>query len=481
MGFSFGFLNVVSKINVLIEYASRFLEQFLFFKIHGFPFLMLFVLVCFLLSNFVFKFVSIKLFKHAFDVVRDKFTSPDDPGTITHSQAVYTEALSTLGIGSIAGVAIAISRAGPGALLWIVFFGLLSMSIKFAEVFLAHKYRIFDENGNINGGPFIYIKKGLADLGYLKIGIVLGTIYTVSVVLSSVGASTMFQANQAVLALMDDFSFLDTEYRFVSALILLVPVIFIVLFRLSKIAQLADNVIPFMTIFYFLGSLTILIVNYKNIIPSLILIWKDAFSPQAAEGGIIGSMVIGLTRAVYVTTSGGGTSSIAHAPSKTRESVREGCAAFMDVLLALLMCVLTGLVVVVTKSYKDNASCDMGIAIAKRAFVTIHPLFGKVLTISTFLFAITTIIGWSYYGSMAWIYLCGKKSVLLYRLIFLFFVSYAATTGNAASILKFCDYLWTIVMIPNLIVIFLLSKVIRKDIVFYIERWEKGLFVEQKK
>ncbi|CAK8163508.1 alanine or glycine:cation symporter, AGCS family [Candidatus Xenohaliotis californiensis] len=465
----------VSCLNCSIDVINAFFEKFFFFKIYGFPFLLLLVLIAFILSNFVFKFVSIRLLLHTWDIIRDKFTAPNDPGTISHTQAVYTEALSTLGLGSVAGVAIAIAMAGPGAILWLIVAGLLGMSTKFAEVTLGHKYRVFNKSGTINGGPFLYIKKGLSEIGYPKIGIVIGTIYAFTMILASVGTSTIFQTNQTVMMLAEDMHV--KSFPLLPIIMVVTPVVVIVLFKLDKIAKIADTVIPFMTIFYVLASILVLLMHYKNILPSFALIWHDAFNPASIQGGITGSIVVGFARAMYATTSGSGTSAIAHAPSKTSEHVREGCAAFIDVLLALLMCLMTGMVVIVTGVYsKHGVDCERGIAIAKEAFSTVHPYFSKTLTIAVFLLALTTVIGWSYYGSMAWMYLFGEQTVFIYKIIFVLFTIYAAIAGNASGILKLCDHIWTIVMVPNLLTVFLLAKPIRHDIKSYIDRWKKGLF-----
>lgn len=465
--------------NLFVDKVNNFFEHILFFKVFGLPFLLWWVLIAFVASNFVFKFVSIRLLRHSVDVIQDKFTSSSDPGTITHSQAVYTEALSTLGLGSIAGVAIAIATAGPGALLWLVVASLLGTTVKFAEVSLAHKYRVFEKNGIINGGPFLYIQGGLKDIGYAKTGRVISIFYAIVVVIASAGASTMSQTNQTVMTIAKDIG-LGDKGHLVSASLLLVPVFFIVFFGLRKITRVADYVIPFMTIFYVLSSALVLVFSYRNILPSLSLIWHDAFHPKAAAGGLMGSIAVGLMRAMYSTTSGSGTSSIAHAPSKTREHIREGCASFMDVFLALLMCIMTGLVIVVTGAYERGAPCSAGIDIAKAAFATIHPCFAKMLTVAVFLFAFTTIIGWSYYGSMAWIYLCGDRHLLLYKIFFMTCILYAAITENTSSVLQLCDYVWTMVMIPNLLSIFLLAGMLRKDLTSYIDRWKHGMFISYK-
>ncbi|CAK8163507.1 alanine or glycine:cation symporter, AGCS family [Candidatus Xenohaliotis californiensis] len=466
--------NFVDYFNTFVNNTNTLLDKILFFKIYGFPFLILIAILAFIACNFLFNFVSIRLFKHSIDVVRGKYTSLDDPGSITHSQAIFTAALSTVGLGSVAGVAFAITIGGPGSIFWIMFAGWLGMSAKFAEVTLGHKYRTFKEDGLISGGPFLYMRKGMAEVGWKKIGATLGAIYAVTMMLTSFGAANMFQTNQAALVISSDFPLLASHPTLIT-LIIVVPIAIVVLGNAKSIAKLAGSVVPFMTVFYIVASIIVLTVNYKNLIPSLMLIIKDAFAPQAFVGGVVGSMVAGFSRAVFATESGGGTAAIAHAPSKTKEPIREGTTVFLEVILALTVCLMTGLVIVATNVHQD-IDCAKGVLLTKAAFKTVHPYFAVVLTIAVYFLAVTTVMGWGYFGTMACLYVFGNKGVIFYKIIFLLVAWCGAATGEADHVIKLCDYIWAIVMLPNLFCVLFMSPMIRNDLKSYVDRYKAGSF-----
>lgn len=466
-GFSEAFQNGVKSIN-------SFLEQVLFFKVMGFPFLILLAIICFIVCNVMFNFVSIRLFKHSIDVVKGKYTSMQDPGNITHSQAIFTAALSTVGLGSVAGVAIAVSIGGPGAVFWLFIAGFLGMATKFGEIAMGHKYRTINQEG-ISGGPFLYMKKGMTDIGLPKLGVFLGACYAFAMIITSFGAPNMFQTNQTALVLSQQFSFL-AEHNIIITMIILIPIAIVVLGDAQGIARLAGTVVPFMTVFYIVASIIVLLFNYKNLGSAIVLIVKDAFNPAAASAGIVGSMVAGFSRAVFATESGGGTAAIAHAPSKTKEHIREGCTAFIEVLLALSVCTMTGLVIVVTNSYLQKTSCVGGIAITNNAFKTVHPYFSIVLSVAVYFLAVTTAMGWSYFGTMSWLYLFKKRGLFIYRAAFLLFSWYGIVAGEAREIIVLCDIVWNIAMLPNLFALLFMGPMIRRELNDYIDRYKKGAF-----
>lgn len=444
---------------------SHIIYSILYYKILGIPAIILWVIVSSIFFSVRLKLVQFRLFGHSIDVIRGKYTKGDEPGLFTHAEAVLTAALGTVGLGSVAGVGIAVISGGPGSVVWIVIIGIFSMSIKFCEIVLGHKYRVI-KGDKVYGGPFLYILEGLKELGLPKCGVVIGKIYALAIFGNALFAANMFQTNQSMLILVEDIKFLQ-DYRILLGCIFVVVVAVPVLSGAKFIAKLSEKIVPLMAIAYYICCIIIIVVFRENLVGCVKEMFVAAFDPNAFKGGIIGALVAAATRVVYSTEAGGGTSGISHAASKTREPVREGCTAFIELLFPLLVCILTGIIIVITKS---NVNFEVGgILVTQGAFKAVSPKFEYVLTVLVPVLALTTAIAWGFYGQHAWKFVFGdNKSIILFYIIF-FCATFSGTViDDTQLIIEFGDYVWLFITIPNIAVLYLLNKMLYEDTEKYI-------------
>ena len=441
---------------------------------YNLPLYVAWLLACGIFCNIYFRFPFIKYFRHAIHVVRDKYLVPDDPGYISHSQAIYTSALSSVGLGSVAGVAVAVVVGGPGAIFWLTVIAIFNMTIKFAEVYLAHKYRQFKDDGTILGGPFFYIREGMAKNGMIRLGKIMAIVYGVAMLLNAMGGANMFQANQTALVISQTSKSIAAHPQLI-ALLITGSVAAVVIGNLKQISKIAESVVPLMTISYLIVAIIVVLNNIHNIIPALRIIVVEAFYPKAMYGSVATAATMGFLRATYATETGGGTSGIAHAPSKTKESIREGMTGFIEILLSASVCILTGLIVVITGAY-EKAEGIGGVLVTRAALETVSPAFGNALAVIVFFLAITTIIAWHYYGSVAWRAIFGDRGLPIFTTIFLSATYYGSIAGNTPNVVQLCDYFWVAITIPNMIVIYIMAPSIKRDLNEYTDKLKKGLF-----
>lgn len=458
--------NISDLVSSTIIQFNRLLNKILFFDVgFGFPFLVAWLICGGIFFMIRLRFANIRLFKHAIDVVRGKYSSDKDPGKITHTEAIYTAALSTVGLGSVSGVAIAVVVGGPGAIVWMIIAGFTCMSLKFSEILMGHKYRIIKEDGEILGGPFNYIKQALAEKKLGKLGSILGGFYAIALFGTSLGAANMFQSNQTVEVLMDNFQLLNGHNHLIGLSIVII-VGLVIIGGMRVLARVASAVVPFTTLFYLIAVLIIIMMNIGKLPATLYFMLCEAFNTKAISGGIVGIVgiaSIGFARTMFSTEAGGGTSAIAHATAKTTEPVRAACAGFIEILLALLVCMLTGIAITITGAYQDASNVG-GILITKNAFASVNSWFPTVLAISVPFLAITTIIAWGYYGSMAWRFVFGNRGIIIFRIIFLSATYYGAIINDTGAIIEFCDYMWLMATLPNILTLYIFSNQIKHDL-----------------
>ena len=462
--------NISDLVSSTIIQFNRLLNKILFFDVgFGFPFLIAWLICGGIFFMIRLNFANIRLFKHAIDVVRGKYSSDKDPGKISHTEAIYTAALSTVGLGSVSGVAIAVVAGGPGAVVWMVIAGFTCMSLKFSEILMGHKYRTIKEDGEILGGPFNYIKQALAEKKIGKLGSILGVFYAIALFGTSLGAANMFQSNQTAEVLMDNFQWLNGHSHLIG-LSIVIMVGLVIIGGMKVLAKVASAMVPFTTVFYLIAVLVIIVMNIDKLPATLYFMLREAFNTKAISGGIVGIASIGFARAMYSTEAGGGTSAIAHASAKTTESVRAGCAGFIEILFALFVCTFTGIAITITGVYKDAPGVG-GILVIKDAFASVASWFPAVLAISVPFLAVTTIIAWSYYGSMAWRFVFGNRGLMIFRIIFLSATYYGAIAKDTGLIIELCDYIWLAATIPNILTLYILSSQIKHDL----DKYEKKL------
>jgi len=418
--------------------------------------------------------------RHSIALVRGKFDESDAQGEVTHFQALATAVSATVGLGNIAGVAVAVSLGGPGATFWLIVAGLLGMASKFTECTLGVKYRDIGEDGVVEGGPMRYLRKGLARKNMAGLGKVLAVVFAILTIGASFGGGNMFQANQAYQQLATEFTMLQ-GYGPYFGIILAILVGVVIIGGIQSIAKVTEKVVPFMAGLYILAALYIIGINIGNIGNAFELIIQGAFNPDALLGGFIGVLIQGFRRAAFSNEAGIGSSAIAHSPAKTNHPVSEGFVALLEPFIdTVVVCTLTALVLIFTGFY-DDAGMG-GATLTSSAFGSVFSWMPTVLVIAIFLFAFSTMISWSYYGLRAWTFLFGRSKFteLTYKLLFLVFIVIGASVSLGA-VLDFSDMMILAMALPNIIGLLLLSGEVRADLVDYWKRFKAGEILQPEK
>jgi AGCS family alanine or glycine:cation symporter len=428
-----------------------------------------------------FRFINFRGFKHALQLVSGRFAKADDPGEISHFQALTTAVSGTVGIGNIAGVAVAISLGGPGATFWLIAAGLLGMSTKFAECTLGVMYRHRHEDGSVSGGPMYYLERGLADRHLPRIGKALGMFYAAAMVIGCLGIGNMFQSNQAAAILIDVTGAEHSVFAGKAWLIgigLAVAVGIVIIGGIRSIARTTSRLVPGMALLYVITAGLILAINYQMIPAALVSIWQGAFSPEGINGGMIGVIIIGFRRAVFSNEAGLGSAAIAHSTARTPIPVREGYVALLEPFIdTVVICTMTALVIVTTVYDPSLASGGAsggattgvsGIELTTRAFASTLSWSPVPLSIAAVLFAFSTMIAWSYYGLKAFTYLVGRHrwAETGFKCFFLVFIVLGSSV-ELGSLVDLSDALVFIVAIPNLLGLYLLAPIVRKELQSY--------------
>ena len=544
--------------------------------------------------TFRFDFINFRGVKHAIKVVSGKYDDEDSPGEVTHFQALSTALSATVGLGNIAGVALAVSIGGPGAVFWMMFAALFGMASKFAECTLGQMYRKVDENGVVQGGPMVYLQDGLAEIGRPTLGKYLAIIFAILCIGGSFGGGNMFQVNQSFqtsttlvpwlageqstgeATLVHDsrisMSYPSHQVRFYApsprgpeadpllfspiedlrvtfddwtqrddgrwtlsfdiiaaqagprydieastlssvefarvdgrdvewftvddldvinapldggighrgwlyGMVMVLLVGLVIIGGIKRIGKVASKIVPFMCVIYVLTCLYILMANYTLIPGAVVTIVSEAFNPQAGLGGLVGVLIVGITRAAFSSEAGIGSAAIAHSAAKTKEPVREGFVALLEPAIdTLIVCFMTGSVIVITGVYADPATAGLNdIALTSAAFGSVVSWFPYVLSVAVILFAFSTMISWSYYGERCWAFLFGARESMIYRIVFLFFIFLGAIT-SIDNVLDFSDLMLLSMAFPNILGVILLSKKLKAALDSYWDRLEAGEF-----
>lgn len=413
-------------------------------------------------------FVNVRCFPLSIRILRGRYADPDAPGEVSQFEALTTALAGTVGLGNIAGVAIAIGIGGPGAAFWMIVIAFFAMTLKFAESMLAVKHRIILEDGSVYGGPMYYLRSALEEKNLPLLGKILGLIYAACAIPQML---VFTQVNQAYSQLS---AVTGIEAPWTFGLLLSAAVALVIIGGIRSIASVTSRLVPLMCIIYLLAAVTILVLNASAIPHALFAIAVGAFAPEGVVGGVIGVFVIGMRRAVYSTEAGTGISTMVHAAAKTREPVSQGLAAsvepFFDTILVNSM---TALVIVVTGAHQLDGLND--IQMTSAAFGSVVWWFPYVLAVCVLLFAFTTIISWSYYMSRAWACLLGysRLSMIIYRVLFCLAVVPGAVM-TVQQVVDFIDSLVVLVTIPNIIGLYLLAPTIKRDLKDYLGRLAAG-------
>lgn len=444
---------------------------------HGVPLIIMVLAGGAIFFTLYMRFINIRAFRHAIAVVRGHYDRPEDAGQITHAQALTAALSATVGLGNIAGVAVAVGTGGPGAVFWMVVVAAFGMTSKFVECTLAQLYRRILPDGTVHGGPMYYLEIGLAERGLARLGRVMALLFAVLCIGGSFGGGNMFQANQAYQAVAGELPGLCSSplapWLFGLGLAFLVGLV--ILGGIERIGEVTVRIMPFMALLYCLTCLSI-IVRHLGAVPDVLhQIVAEAFTFRAGFGGFLGVVVTGVKRAAFSNEAGIGSAAIAHAAARTDEPVREGIVAMMGPFIdTIVICLMTAMVVIVTGAWNDPAAGE-GVRMTSYAFATVFPWFPSVLAVCVFLFAYSTMISWSYYGEKAACYLFGqtRRVALGYRLCYLACIVVGAVS-SLTNVLDFSDMMILSMAFPNILGACLLAPKVRVLAEDYWRRYQDG-------
>ena len=482
------------------------------------PFVLILLILGATFFTIYFCFPGIRRFKIAINTVRGKYDAIDShiadksdlnidgdvkgtikdesqEGEVSHFQALATAVSGTVGLGNIAGVAVAIALGGPGATFWMIVCGIIGMSTKFVECTLGVKYRDVGDDGTVYGGPMYYLKKGLDGKGMKTAGKILGTLFAILCVGASFGGGNAFQSNQATVQISSMFGLEGGSSGFIIGLVLSILVGIVIIGGIKRIAKITEKIVPFMAGIYVLASLIIISLNYTYIDDAFRLIYEGAFTPMAGLGGIIGVIIVGFQRAAFSNEAGAGSAAIAHSAVKTKYPASEGVVALLEPFIdTVVICTMTALVIIFFNIDGINLQSEFlygsvesgkvlltqsgeyigGVDLTSKAYDSAIPGFAIILTIAIVLFAFSTMISWSYYGLQSWKYLFGtdKTADLVYKILFLIFIVIGAS-ATLDAVIKFSDAMILALVFPNMIGLLILFPEVKKELQKYLRAIQK--------
>ena len=476
-----------AAINAVIQPITNVVASVIFYSVTLFgakiPLVVVWLVVGAIFCTIYFRFINIRGFLHALALVRGDYDDPDDTGEVSHFQALSTAVSGTVGIGNIGGVPVAIAIGGPGATFWMIVAGLLGMSTKFVECVLGVKYRDEFEDGHVSGGPMYYLKKGLAEHGWVRLGKALGVFYAVGIFIGCLGIGNMWQSNQAFMQFVEVTGgeqswFADKGWLFGIAFAVVVGAV--ILGGIKTIAKVTEKVVPFMGILYLVSGLIIIGMNYEGLGYAFHAIFTGAFRAPAVVGGAVGAMIVGFQRAAFSNEAGLGSAAIAHSAVRTNEPVTEGIVALLEPFVdTIVICTVTALVIITTgyfvPDFTQSFGAGAGIQMSSAAFERNISWSPYVIAVAAILFAFSTTISWAYYGLKGWTYLVGESRLadISYKCFFCVFVAMGAMI-QLGAVLDFSDAMVFIICIPNLIGLYVLAPGVKKDLTSYFARIDSG-------
>ena len=441
------------------------------YELQGFPLVVAWLLAGALFFTLKMRFVNLRLFKHAVQLVRGTNQETSSEGEVTHFQALTTALSATVGLGNIAGVAIAIGTGGPGATFWMILVGFLGMSSKFTECLLGQKYRKVRKDGKIMGGAMHYLSDGLSEMGLKHFGGFLAGLFCVLCIGASFGGGNAFQVVQSLDLIKTVVPSLESA-PWTYGILMTILVGLVILGGIKSIASVASKIVPTMCGIYLLACVIILLFHFSDIPAAILVIFESAFSLEAGFGGLLGVLIIGVKRAVFSNEAGIGSAAIAHSAAKVSHPAEEGIVALLEPFIdTIVVCTMTALVIIITGAYLEPANQefilnDQGGALTSAAMGSVIPWFPYILAVAVFLFAFSTMISWSYYGERCWVWLFGDRSSTSYKILFLCF-TFMGSVITAKNILTFSDLMILGMAFPNILGMLLLSGKVRKSLEEY--------------
>lgn len=445
------------------------------------PFVLVWLILAATIFTFYFRFINLRALRHGFQLVRGDFSDPTATGEVTHFQALATALSGTVGLGNIAGVAVAVSLGGPGATFWMIIAGFLGMSSKFVECTLGVRYRNEYTDGSVSGGPMYYLSKGLAERSdKLKtLGKILAVVFAIFCIGGSFGGGNMFQANQSfkqVLAVTGGDASWMADKGWLFGLVIASFVGLVIIGGIQSIARVTSKIVPLMGILYVGAGLIIIGMNISQLPAAFAAIVIGAFSPEGMAGGVVGVLFQGFKRAAFSNEAGIGSAAIAHSAVRTNRPITEGFVALYEPFIdTIVVCTITALVIIITGTWDPSIDPSQGVALTSKAFESSISWFPWVLTVAVILFAFSTMISWSYYGLKAWTYLFGHSLIIdiTYKVLFLAFVVIGASM-QLGSVIDFSDAMIFAMAFPNIIGIYFLLPVVRRELNEYWAEYKAG-------
>jgi AGCS family alanine or glycine:cation symporter len=481
--------SIDETVNGLFASATGWFVSFIFSPFPGtsFPWIVAWLVVAATIFTFYFAFIQFRAFKLSISIVKGDYSDPNDAGEVSHFQALATALSGTVGLGNIAGVAVAVGIGGPGATFWMIMAGLMGMASKFTECTLGVKYRNEYEDGTVSGGPMYYLTKGFAERG-LPGGRFLAILFSIFCILGALGGGNMFQANQAhqqISGIVGDFP------GWITGIIFAIVVFAVIVGGLKSIAKVTEKVVPFMGVMYVGAALVILIMNAGQIGWAFGQIFEGAFTGLGVAGGMVGALIQGFKRAAFSNEAGVGSAAIAHSAVRTKEPITEGLVSLLEPFIdTVVICTMTALVIIITGQlvidpatghYLTEGGKIMtvtgasGVGLTSAAFESAFSWFPYVLAIAVILFAFSTMISWSYYGLKAWTYVFGegKSKEVTFKVIFCIFVVIGAA-ANLGPVIDFSDAAIFAMAVVNITGLYCLMPIVKRELNSYLSRLESG-------
>ncbi len=490
--------SIDESINSAVSAVTGPFVSFIFSPFPGtsFPWIVLWLIVGATVFTIYFGFVQFWAFRHSIELVRGDYADPKDAGEVSHFQALSTALSGTVGLGNIAGVAVAVSIGGPGATFWMILAGLMGMASKFTECTLGVKYRNENPDGTVSGGPMYYLSKGFSEHGYATLGRVLAAVFAVLCILGSFGGGNMFQANQVHAQIVNvtggDASLLHGN-GWLTGLIMAAAVFLVIIGGIQSIARFAEKVVPFMAVIYVTAALLILLIEIDRVPWAFAQIFQGAFTEMGVAGGVVGALIQGFKRAAFSNEAGIGSAAIAHSAVRTKEPITEGFVSLLEPFIdTVVICTMTALVIVITGVLQTDPATGLyvwnaeagriategdlsGVKLTSAAFASAFGWFPYVLALAVTLFAFSTMISWSYYGVKAWTYLVGEgeSKELIYKLAYCFVVIIGAAT-NLGAVIDFADASIFAMALINIVGLYVLMPVVKREVESYWSRLGRG-------
>lgn len=483
--------SIDETVNSIFSNATGWFVNFIFSPLPGtnFPWIVMWLVIAATVFTVYFGFIQFRAFKHSIELVRGDYSDPSDAGEVSHFQALATALSGTVGLGNIAGVAVAVGIGGPGATFWMILAGLMGMASKFTECTLGVKYRNEYDDGTVSGGPMYYMTKGFAERG-LPAGKFMAVLFSIFCILGAFGGGNMFQANQAHAQISNVLG----EYPgWITGVIFAAIVFAVIVGGLKSIARVTEKVVPFMGVLYVLTALVILLMNFDKIGWAFGQILEGAFTGLGVAGGFVGALIQGFKRAAFSNEAGVGSAAIAHSAVRTKEPITEGFVSLLEPFIdTVVICTMTALVIIITGQLVADPNTGLymlneagnaiqtvdgnsGVALTSAAFSSSFGWFKYVLAIAVILFAFSTMISWSYYGLKAWTFLFGegKSKELVFKVIFCIFVIIGAA-ANLGPVIDFSDAAIFAMAVVNIVALYFLMPIVKRELNSYLARLKSG-------